>query len=166
MKKVPITNYIQTVYPIIEHILYNIAVYRTIISRIKSADDGLIENPEQRDFWVNISNNAIQMAITDWCKVFGSERDNPFHCRKHLDFIVDEQIGEPMIRFRNKFIAHKTNVAVPVPMLDGALDEVYCFDQKIREQYDLDGYQELKGRYETYKIRIEDLMDQYEITKI
>ena len=162
-QKQPITDYISTVYPILQQILYNVSVYKTITRRSPSTEDALIENPCQRDFWINTSNNAIQMAITDWCKVFGSERDNPFHCGKHEDFIVDKQVCTAMVRFRNKFIAHKTEVEVPVPMLDGAIEAMFDFDKKIREDYDLDGYQNLEGWYETYKIRIEDLMEQYGI---
>lgn len=161
--KKPITDYISTVYPILQQILYNIAVYRTIKYRFPPSDDALIENPYQRDFWINTSNNAIQMAIIEWCKVFGSERDNPFHCGKHEDFIVDEQVYITMVRFRNKFIAHKTNVDVPVPMFDGTIEVILNFDRKIREQYDLKGYQNLEGWYESYTIRIEDLMDKYGI---
>ena len=162
-EKQPITEYISTVYPILQQILYNIAVYWTVTSRFSPSDDALIENPEQRGFWINTSNNAIQMAIIDWCKVFGSERDNPFHCGKHEDFTVDEQVSTAMVRFRNKFIAHKTETAVPVPMLDGVIEVMFDFDKKIREEYDLEGYQNLEGWYETYEIRVEDLMEQYGI---
>lgn len=161
--KKPITDYISTVYPFLQHILYNIAVYRTISVRIQPSDDALIENPDQRDFWINTSNNAIQMAIIDWCKVFGSERDNPFHCGKHEDFTVDEQVCAAMTRFRNKYIAHKTDVEVPVPVLDGAIEVMDEFDKMIWEKYDLDGYQNLEGWYESYKIQIEDLMEKYGI---
>lgn len=103
------------------------------------------------------------MAIIDWCKVFGSERDNPFHCGKHENFTVDEQVSSAMTRFRNKYIAHKTDVEVPVPVLNGAIEVMYEFDKRIREQYSLDGYQDLKGWFETYKIQIEDLMEKYGI---
>ena len=164
-QKQPITGYISTVYPILQQILYNVVVYRMINVRLQPSDDALIENLYQRDFWINTSNNAIQMAIIDWCKVFGSERDNPFHCGKHGDFAVDEQICTAITRFRNKYIAHKTDVEVPVPKLDGAMEVIYDFDKKIREEYDLDGYQNLEGWYETYTIRIEDLMEQYNFTE-
>jgi len=156
--KKPITDYISTVYPFLQQILYNIAVYRTIRTRFP-LNDALIENPEQRDFWISTSNNAIQIAIIDWCKVFGSERDNPFHCGKHEDFTVDEQVCAAMTRFRNKYIAHKTEVEVPVPVLDGSIEVMFEFDKKIREKYDLDGYQNLEGWYEGYKIQIEDMME-------
>ena len=76
---------------------------------------------------------------------------------------MDEQVYTAMVRFRNKFIAHKMNVDVPVPMLDGTIEVMFDFDRKIREQYDLKGYQNLEGWYESYTIRIEDLMDKYGI---
>lgn len=79
---------------------------------------------------------------------------------------MDEQVSSAMTRFRNKYIAHKTDVEVPVPMLDGAIEVMYEFDKRIREEYDLKGYQNLEGWYETYTIRIEDLMEKYSITEI
>lgn len=158
--KPPINDYISTIYPSLEHIHYNIAVYRTISSFYAVNDTpAIIEDPYKRDFWINTSNNAIQMAIIDWCKVFGSEKDNPYHSHKHLDFTVDDQIRTPMIRFRNKYIAHKDNEPVPVPMLDGAMQAMFELDEKIRELYDLDGYPGLKDCFETYMIRIQNLME-------
>ena len=158
-EKSSITPYISEVYPILEHILYNIAVYRTL-SSLNPVNDTpiIIEDPYRRDFWINTSNNAIQMAIIDWCKVFGSEKDNPYHTRKHLNITVDDQIRRPMIRFRNKYIAHKDNEPVSVPVLDGAIQAMFEFDEKIRELYDLNGYPGLKDCLETYMIRVQDLM--------
>lgn len=63
-----------------------------------------------------------------------------------------------MTRFRNKYIAHKDNEPVPVPMLDGAMQAMFEFDEKVWELYDLDGYAGLKDCFETYMIRIQDLM--------
>ena len=161
LQKHPITNYISTIYPILEHILYNIAVYRTLSSLYPVNDTpAIIEDPYRRDFWINTSNNAIQMAIIDWCKVFGSKYNNDLHYSNHLNIeIVDlEQVKESITRFRNKYIAHKDNEAVPVPVLDGAMQAMFELDEKIRELYDLDGYPGLKDCLETYLIRVQDLM--------
>ena len=161
--KYPITDYISEVYPILKHILYNITAYRTIISRIQVPNDTIIENPYRQEFFVNMLNNAIQIAIIDWCKIFGSEHNNQFHCRNHFDFTVDEQIRSSMIRFRNKFIAHKTDVEIPVPILEGAIEVMFGFDRKIRKEFDLDGYPKLKDWRETYEIRVEDLLEELEL---
>ena len=64
-----------------------------------------------------------------------------------------------MIRFRNKYIAHKDNEFVPVPMFDGTMQVMFEFDEKIREQYALDGYASLKEWFETYMSRVRDLME-------
>ena len=160
-EKRSITPYISEVYPILEHILYNIAVYRTISSFYPVNDtQALIEDPYKRDFWINTSNNAIQMAIIDWCKVFGSKYNNDLHYSNHLNIEIEdlEQIKDSMTRFRNKYIAHKDNEPVPVPVLDGAIQVMFELDEKIRELYDLDGYPGLKDCLETYMIRVQDLM--------
>ena len=159
--KPPITLYISEVYPILEHILYNIAVYRTL-SQLYPVNEipAIIENPYKRDFWINTSNNAIHMAIIDWCKVFGSKYNNDLHYRNHLNIEIEdlEQVKDSMTRFRNKYIAHKDNESVPVPVLDGAMQAMFEFDEKVRDLYDLDGYVGLKDCFETYMIRIQDLM--------
>ena len=160
-EKLSITPYISEVYPILEHILYNIAVYRTISSFYPVNDTpALIEDPYKRDFWINTSNNAIQMAIIDWCKVFGSKYNNDLHYSNHLNIEIEdlEQIKDSMTRFRNKYIAHKDNEPVPVPMLDGAMQAMFEFDEKVRELYDLNGYPGLKDCFENYMIRVQDLM--------
>ena len=166
MDKEPISDYIKEVYPVLERILYNIAAYKTIQSFI-SKDDSLIENPYEQEFWVEMLNNAIQMAIIDWCKIFGSERDNPYHYKKHLENEINGigQIKEPMILFRNKFAVHWTNKKVPVPYLDGARELIYAFDQVIRGKYDLDGYPELQNIYECYQLRVEDVCEGYGLYK-
>ena len=69
-----------------------------------------------------------------------------------------EQIKDSMTRFRNKYIAHKDNEPVSVPMLDGAMQAMFEFDEKIRELYDLDRYPGLKGCFEIYMIRVQDFM--------
>lgn len=164
-EKQPITNYIATVYPLFEQILYNIATYRTILKHFNSEwNYCIIENPNQHEFWTYILNNAIQMAILDWCKVFGS-KTNSFHYTKHLAQTIEsaDEIETSMTRFRNKYIAHKTETKVPVPVLDKAMDAIYEFDDKAREEYDLDDYPILQVRYDSYQLCIEDLLEQYGI---
>lgn len=159
--RLSITPYISEVYPFLEHILYNIAVYRTISSIYPAnATPTIIEDPYRREFWINTSNNAIRMAIIDWCKVFGAKNNNDLHYRNHLNIEIEdlEQVKDSMTRFRNKYIAHKDNEPVPVPMLDGAMQAMFEFDEKVRELYDLDGYPGLKDCLETYMIRVQDLM--------
>ena len=161
----PLNDYVKTVCSFLESVIYSITVYEAISSKIHQDK---IYDPEQRAFWINIINNSIQMAIVDWCKVFGSERDNPFHYKKNFDFILDgiDPISEKMIRFRNKFIAHKTEVKVPVPILNEALDVIYAFDEKLREEFDFNGYPTLKGTHESDQIRVEDMLEKYGISEI
>ena len=157
-----IDNYVSTLYPVLEQILYNIAVYRMIKGNNKTENE-IIKDYYQHIFWENTSNNAIQMAIMDWCKVFGSRYNNSFHYMNHMQFVIEEenQVKESMTRFRNKYIAHKTETEVPVPVLDGAIEFIYCFDYKLREEYDLDGYPDLKSRYESYLLQIEDMIKKF-----
>lgn len=161
----PLNAYVKTVYPFLENVIYSITVYEVVSSRIHQ--DKTFD-PYEREFWVNIINNSIQMAIVDWCKVFGSERDNPFHYKNNLDFVLDgiDPISEKMVRFRNKFIAHKTKVKVPVPILNEALDAIFAFDEKFREEFDFDGYPTLKGSHESNQIRVEDMLENYGINEI
>lgn len=167
-EKLSITPYISEVYPILEHNLYNIAVYRTLSSIYPVNDTpAIIEDPYKRDFWINTSNNAIQMAIIDWCKVFGSKYNNDLHYSNHLEIerieVIEsvedfEQVKDSMTRFRNKYIAHKDYEPVPVLVLDGAMQAMFEFDEKIRELYELNAYPGLKDCLETYMIRIQDLL--------
>ena len=43
-------------------------------------------------------------------------------------------------------------------MLDGAIQAMFEFDEKIRGLYDLDGYPGLKDCFENYMIRVQDVM--------
>ena len=156
MEKKPIDEYVSVVYPFLEKVLYSIAIYRTILQRIEKITDCY-----EKEFWTININNAIQMAIIDWCKVFGSEWENEFHCKKHIELEIDKETKDAMVLFRNKFIAHKEDVKIPVPILDGAMNVIYKFDDKVRTEYRLDGYPELKNSYEAYVIRMEDCLQQY-----
>jgi len=99
------------VYPFLENVIYSITVYEVVTSHIHQ---NKIFDPYEREFWVNIINNSIQMAIVDWCKVFGSENDDSIHYLTHCDFTLDgiDSTKQKMVRFRNKFIAHKAKVKV------------------------------------------------------
>ena len=44
-------------------------------------------------------------------------------------------------------------------MFDGTMQVMFEFDEKIREQYALDGYASLKKWFETYMSRVRDLME-------
>lgn len=165
----PITDYIAAVYPLLEQVLYNIAVYRTILKDFNSDRDcGIIENSNQHEFWTCMLNNAIQMAVIDWCKVFGSAYNNPFHYSKHLMQTIEnaDEITASMIRFRNKYIAHKTETKVPATVLDKAMDAIYEFDQKARGEYNLDDYPILQVRYDSFRLQIEGLLEEYGINKL
>ena len=93
------------------------------------------------------------------------KKTNSFHYTKHLNQTIEnaEEITDSMTRFRNKYIAHKTETKVPVPVLDKAMDAIYEFDEKAREEYDIDDYPILLVRYDSYRLRVEDLLEQYSL---
>lgn len=161
----PINDYVATVIPFLENIIYSIALYRAIGKKIQQ--DKVFE-VYQREFWVRIMNNSVQMAIVDWCKVFGSTWRNKFHYSVNLDFELDgiETTKDQMVRFRNKYAAHREKVRVPVPVLEDALSAVYAFDDMLREEYDLKDYPTLRQAYDSYEIRIEDQLTKYEVYEI
>ncbi len=161
----PFSDFVATVYPFLENVLYSIALYKTISDRIYQ--DVFIDVC-QRELWVNVINNSIQMAVIDWCKVFGSDYENPFHYSRNCDFQIEgiDSVKEKMTRFRNKYIAHKTTVDVPVPSLNEATNVIFAFDKEIRKKSDLDGYPTFQETYESCQIRIEDLLDRYHIGEI
>ena len=161
----PVNDYITTVYPLLEDILYSITLYKTISGRIKQDAS---YDPYEREFWVDIMNNSIQMAIINWCKVFGSENQNPFHYSNHFEFVLEgiEQSKAKMVKFRNKYIAHKTEVEVSVPYLNEALAVIFAFDKILREEYDLHSYPTMKETLESNQLRIEDILMRYGLSEI
>ena len=107
----------------------NIAFYRTLAS--------LGENYTQ-NFWIYVSNNFLDMAVLEWCKVFGSRAEET-----HWSNIVEEHDAfrdnmlvelsltreqwdsywEEMKDYRARGVAHAslTNPPTRYPHLDNAL---------------------------------------------
>ena len=160
MDKRTITDCIKTIYPVLEQILYDIATYRVIRAHMKTSES-IIEDRDQNEFWITISNNAVKLAILDWCKIFGTTiKKNPIHYKRIEGLTLNnyEEIKTDMVRYRNKYVAHTERVSVPLPFLKQAEDVIIDFDRKVRIIYDLEGYPGLELASEGYIIRIEDLI--------
>ncbi len=59
------------VFGIMYEVLYSMALYNEIRPWER---DNKVFDPELREFWLMISNNAILMTVINWCKVFGTEK--------------------------------------------------------------------------------------------
>ncbi|OQA14937.1 MAG: hypothetical protein BWY62_00846 [Firmicutes bacterium ADurb.Bin356] len=124
-------------------------IYHTISYRqIKSVIDQL---PGDKSFWAYTSDAHIQMAITTWCKVFGSPKEDAHYSKfsQHPKVSFNDYLLESyqydiedwneyqciMKRFRDKFVAHSeiSRFYNPVPTLDMALNAAFAYDRWTRE---------------------------------
>ena len=77
------------------------------------------------------------MATVEWCKVFGSKKNNKTHytlCIGPLEGI--EETSDDMKEFRDKYISHYDYYNKPIPFMDKAVRIVESFDQAMLEKYD------------------------------
>lgn len=161
---------IGTVYPILKGVIYNIMMNRVLVSKIKI---DVACDPDERDFWINISNNAIQMAALDWCKVFGSE-DNEIYYTKYIEkesFLERlglanfQEVSDDIRKFRNKYVAHCGLYKVPIPVFDDAIKVISAFQEEMEAEYDMEGYTlgSIDGLCKAYQMQIEDYLEQHNI---
>ena len=126
-------------YPLLLNFVYHVGAYRQILNVLQLL-------PGDRSFWVYTSDAHIQMAITSWCKVFGSSREDAHYSKLYDQAEADfdeylfakvpcsacewKDYRHEMMRFRNKYIAHSetTIIDFPVPYLDMALKAVCLYD--------------------------------------
>ena len=159
------------VYGIMDEILYSIALYRAI--RPWDRDDSCYD-PFLREFWIRISNNAIQMAIINWCKIFGKEHNNRTHYSHFvtperftdkLDKQVYEELWDGMLNVRDKFAAHEDDIKdrKKIPDLNQAMEVMEAFRETTQEEYDIPELPPIKTMYEAYQIRIQDQLQKCRI---
>ena len=149
----------------------SMAVYRALYSaRIHERTD---IDEEIKKLWTNISDNCLQMAVVNWCKVFSSNRKNnkthySYLCNSTNDFrnavskaeIDFDQYVRSMKSFRDNYISHDDLEYEEIPFLDNALticniyeNEVICKDPQYIP-FDLQAH--YKGREKLYKRYLND----------
>lgn len=124
------------------HCLRNIAFYRAGFWR------GNIRI--KRQFWVNANGSFLDTAVLEWCKLF-AERDGRHHWRKivsnHSAFAQGlyarlgiskrefENYAKPILRYRNKFVAHLDEERVMhIPNMRLALkSSAYLYDYLLND---------------------------------
>ena len=79
--------------------------------------------------WISVSDNAIQMAAVQWCKVFSSENNDIRHNRlmdesqflKLLGDVPFKQSTNEMLHFRSEYVTHSGYFDILVPAFDHTL---------------------------------------------
>ena len=92
------------------------------------------------------------MAAVEWCKVFGSERNNKTYypkCIEELDGI--EKIANDMREFRDKFIAHYDFYNKPIPFMEKAVNVIRQFDKAMIDKYGLDNQEKTEDVISAYR---------------
>lgn len=124
---------IEDIYSILYDFIYSMAIYRTIDQR---GSDVYSLRVLQEHFWYAISDNCLQQAVGDWCKVFASCQDRTYYTKIHINAIqaFEEKVKEKgidlidysnaMKNFRDTFISHRDRIErrKPIPNLDSALE--------------------------------------------
>jgi hypothetical protein len=88
------------------------------------------------DFWMTLSNNSLDMAVLEWCKLFADEKDKHHWSAVVTDpkqfevaLLADlglsglefEDYQKVMRKYRDKFIAHlDSDMVMDVPPMDTA----------------------------------------------
>jgi hypothetical protein len=134
-------------YPVVDRFVQHLICYRAFTNAYR----GRHQNP----FWQVTIEAHLFAATNNWCKVFGSDRCNPMHW-KQLSLNERERLAQSfreglfqeigldakhwrrywksMIKFRNKFVAHRElHFLDPVPHFDTALNVAYYYDKWVRE---------------------------------
>ncbi len=113
------------------------------------------------DFWMTLSNNALDMAVLEWCKLFASANDKHHWSKvvtdpavfeadmlKALDLSDDgfDHYLNAMRRYRDKFVAHlDSDEIMDIPELDLAEHAVRLYFTHLIEKEVEDAVQTLKG---------------------
>lgn len=122
----------EQIYEILSNFFFNIESHWAIKQYILSFDD----NSPSRSLWILFSNNCLQMAVIEWCKIFGSKYNNATHythCIDELDGI--EETVKDMKEFRDKYISHFDFYDKPIPFMQRAVEIVKRFDHVMLEKY-------------------------------
>lgn len=154
------------VYGIMMDTLYSMALHREIGPKER---EDRIYDPFLRRFWITISNNAILMAVINWCKIFGAERNNDTyyshfvdseHFRSKLTDIDFDSFSESMRNTRDKFAAHEDPIEErgKIPDFDIAMKIMEAFSETIQEEYDIPELSPIQGTYTAYQLQIRDCL--------
>ena len=112
----------------------NVAYFRAGQSQIGSE----ARAPSSRSaFWAQINNNCLDIAVLEWCKLLGDDKDKHFWRNVVADTTAFEagllvnlgmtesdfaDFAKKMRRYRDKFVAHlDSDATMDIPRLDAAL---------------------------------------------
>lgn len=162
---------IATVYGTLYEALDSIAVFKELKPRF---NEGFFQ-PDIRSFWRIVSDNCLQMAAIQWCKIFGSE-GNELYWKQFVDeqlfyelvsFERYVSVADAMRAFRNKYVAHNGGYKDPVPYFDEAVWVICAFDKIVREEYE-DAEDRIKTGTEYYfmKQNVKEYLNQLQIQDI
>jgi hypothetical protein len=70
-------------YPVVSAFIQQLAYFRGL-------KEGLVGIPEYRDFWSCTLNNHLKQATVDWCKVFGSRKEDIHWTKTPIGVSADE----------------------------------------------------------------------------
>ncbi len=148
--------------------LYSIALYRAIGPQERNDD---IYDPTIREFWIHISNNAIQMAAINWCKVFGTRKRqndkthfslfvNAGSVKARLQGVSLDNISDRMLNFRDKFAAHEDaeEERQTIPDYDEVMQVMEAFQEAVMEEYDIPELPSIKCKYESCQIQVQECL--------
>ncbi len=159
---------------ILDNTSFSLAIHRTLSERFKSINEERL-NIEGRLFWVDITDNSLMMTAINWCKVFGSEKNNRTHYKRLKGYESFErmafdkgydldQYSKDMREFRDKFIAHKDNYRKTIPNFDTALDIMEFFYETVLNK--LEHADSPKVLFMDYKEMVSNYLDSIGVMKI
>lgn len=165
------------IYNLLYTFVYSMAIYRSIYAR--SGKTYHLDICHEH-FWHAISENCLQLAVVNWCKVFGAADERTHYSKIYTDFIevfektvaekgIDfAEYSKSMKHFRDTYISHrdKQERQKQIPYLDSALticdlyERIVLCGEPNRELFDL------AGHYNQYAAEISQYLDSLGIQKI
>ena len=130
------------IYDLLYSFVYSTAIYQAIKSRRKAFEK---MTDDQKRFWASVSDNCLQQAVVDWCKVFGSY-DERTHYTKINDLYIKgfeqtvigrkidfAEYSKRMKNFRDTYIAHRDEKKKrkPIPNLNSALAICFLYENMV-----------------------------------
>ena len=113
----------------------NVAYFRAGQSRTGS--QARVPSSSHSGFWRQVSSNFLDIAVLEWCKLLGDDRDKHFWRNVVTDSTAFEagllanlrmkesdfaDFAKKMRRYRDKFVAHlDSDATMDIPRLDAAL---------------------------------------------
>ena len=113
----------------------NVAYFRAGQSQTGSA--ARTPSKPRSAFWTQISANFLDIAVLEWCKLLGDEKDKHFwrnvvtdppafeaSLLAHLEMTASDfvDLAKKMRRYRDKFVAHlDSDAKMDIPLLTAAL---------------------------------------------